>query len=99
MDLKDSFTLICVRHIYHDTSVKTPRTEKCGVKNVNTVCSSHNDNVGINIETVHLYKDLVQCLLTLILSAAKACASLTADCIDLIDEYYGRSFLLGIGEE
>ena len=99
VDLKDGFTLVSIRLVDHDAAVESSGSQESRVEDIDSVGSCHDDNVRIVLESVHLNEDLVKCLLTLVLSAAETCASLTAYRIDLVDEDYGRSFSLGIGKE
>ena len=69
---------------YRDLSVKSTGTEKCGVKYIGAVCRRHNDNALASVKAVHLYKQLIERLLTLVMSASETCASMTADCIYLV---------------
>ncbi len=50
----------------------------------------HDDNALIRAKTIHLDKHLVQCLLTLVVSAAHSCATASGYCINLIDKYDTR---------
>ena len=71
----------------HNLSVETSGTEKCGVEDITSVGGCDNDNALVALKAVHFNKELVKGLLTLIVTAAKTCASLTAHSVDLIDEY------------
>ena len=70
MYLKDSLTLIHIGRIDHYAPVKTTGTEQCRIKDIDTVRGSDDYDVRINIESVHLHEDLIERLLTFILSAA-----------------------------
>src|SRR5581483_191456 len=45
----------------------------------------HN-HISVRVKAVHLDKDLVQCLLALIVGASQSCPTLAANCINLINE-------------
>ena len=53
---------------------------------------------AVPFETVHLHEQLVQRLFALIVAAAQACAALTADRIDFIDEDDAGRMLLRLLE-
>ena len=86
MYLKNFLSALDIGITYSYLSVKTAGSEKCGVKNVRSVCSSNNNYAFIFAEAVHFYKHLVESLLTFIVAAAHTCASLSADSINLINE-------------
>ena len=91
MDLKDLLTALHVGNVDHDLTVETTGAQQCGVKYVGAVrCRNEHDRI-VRLETVHLNEQLVQGLFALIVTAAKTCATLTTDCIDLVDEDDGRS--------
>ena len=79
--------------VYRDLTVKSAGAEKCGVENVGTVGCRDDDNSVVRAKSVHLNEKLVERLLTLVVSAAETCASVTSDRIDLVDEY-NRSGML-----
>ena len=89
MDLKNINSSVNIGKIYGYLSVETTGTEKCGIKNVGTVSCGDNDNSFVRAESVHLNEKLVEGLLTLVVTAAETCASVTADCVDLVYEYDG----------
>ena len=51
---------------------KRPRTKKCQVQGIRTVRRCQNDNAFLSIESIHLGKQLVQGLLTLVVSGESA---------------------------
>src|SRR5690606_29390217 len=57
-----------------------------------------NDNTFVTFEAVHLNQHLVQRLLTFIVTAAQACATLAAYGVDFIDEDDARCRFLGLFE-
>ena len=69
-----------------DLAVKTPRPQERIVKDVGAVCRRDHDDPLIGIKPVHLNEDLIQRLLALVVAATEACAALTPDRIDLINE-------------
>ena len=68
-------------------TVETTGAEKGGVKNIGAVCCRHNDDSVVRAETVHLNEELVQGLLSFVVTAAETSASVTTDSVDFIYEY------------
>ena len=79
-----------------DLSVKAAGTQKRVIEDIRAVRRRHDDNALVAAEAVHLDKELVEGLFALIMSAAEAAASLTADGVDLVDEYDCGRCLLGL---
>ena len=87
MKLEDFLSALDIRRIDRYLSVKTSRTEDSFIQYVHTVGSCKNYDSLIRSESIHLYKELVQSLLTLVMSTAKSCTSLSGNGIDLIYKY------------
>ena len=97
MNLQDFLTPLKIRKLNRDPSVKTSRTKKCRVKGIRSVGSCQDHNTLGTVKTVHLCQKLVQCLLTLIVSAAHSGAvTFLADRIDLINKYDTWCLLIGL---
>src|SRR5690606_4262213 len=56
------------------------------------------DDALVGLEAVHLDEQLVQGLLALVIATAKACATVPADSVDLVDEDDAGRVLLGLLE-
>ena len=69
-------------------TVETTRTRQRGVEYVGAVGRCHNDNALVRAETVHFNEQLVERLLSLVVSAAETCSAVTTDGVDLIYKYY-----------
>ena len=92
--LEDSLTSVDVGIADDDLTVEASRTEQSRVKHVGTVCRGDEDNALVHAKAVHLNKQLVERLLTLVVAAAEACAPLSADSVDLVyKDDTGRVFL------
>ena len=63
-------TALDVGVVHNDLSVETSRTEQCRIKDITAVGRRHYDDGIILGKAVHLDKQLVQSLLTLIVTAA-----------------------------
>ena len=79
-----------------DFSVKTSRTQNGRVQNIYTVCCRHNNDSLVDTKTIHLYKQLVQCLFSFIMAAAHTRTTASGYRINLIDKHNTRCMLLGI---
>ena len=80
-------------------TVEAARTQQGVVQDVRAVGGRHDDDALVVAEAVHLHQQLVEGLLALVVSAAEAAASLTADGVDLVDEDDGGGGLLGLLEQ
>mmetsp|Transcript_2572 Transcript_2572/g.4000 ORF Transcript_2572/g.4000 Transcript_2572/m.4000 type:complete len:321 (-) Transcript_2572:551-1513(-) len=95
---QDSGTALEIGKIDCDLTIEASRTEKCVIKNIKPVRGSNGDNTRIAIETIHLDQNLIQCLLTFIVTSSESCSALTSNGIDLINEDDARRVLLGLVE-
>jgi hypothetical protein len=97
--LEDTETTVEVGTGYDHTSIETTGTHKRWVKNVRTVCCGDKDNALIALETVHLYEELIEGLLSLVVTATHTRATVATDSVDLIDEDDTWGVLLSLNEE
>ena len=97
MDFKDCTTLVYLRQINMNLTVKASCTQKCLVKNISTVGSGKDDDTTIGTKTVHLGKQLVEGILALIVATCYVIATTsTTYGIYLVDEDNARTLLLGL---
>ena len=82
-----------------DLPVEAARTQQRGVQDVGAVRGGDQDDVGLDVEAVHLDQQLVEGLLALVVAAADAGAAVPADGVDLVDEDDGRRVGLGLLEQ
>src|SRR6202021_3449351 len=61
-------------------------------------CGGEEDAV-VGLEAAHFDEELVEGLLTLVVSAAETCATVTTDCVDLVDEDDTGGVLFALLEE
>ena len=99
MYLQNILTTLKIRQFNRNAAVKTARTKKCRVQGIRTVRRCQNDNAFLSIESIHLGKQLVQGLLTLVVSGESAAVTFFADGIDLIDKDDTRCFLICLLEQ
>ena len=93
MNLEYCFSTSDVRKIDVDLSVKSTWSEQRWIEYVGTVGRRHNDNIVVGLESVHLNKQLIERLLSLVVTTTKTCTTLSADCVYFVYEYYARAVL------
>ena len=86
MYLQDIYTSLKIRLVNDDTAVKTSRTKQCLIEHFRPVGRCQYQQSARRIETIHLRKQLIQCLLTLIISSSVPAVTALSDRIDLIDK-------------
>lgn len=97
MNLENFLTAFQIRKLYRNTSVKTSGTKQSRIKGIRAVGCSQDYNTLGAVKAIHFGKQLVQGLLTLIISACEASAvTLLTDGIDLVNEYDTGSLLIGL---
>ncbi len=79
-------------------SIKTTGTKQRRIQNIHTVRSRHNDDAFVDAEAVHLHKELVEGLLSLVVTAAHAGTAATSHRINLINKHDARCMPLRIGK-
>ena len=82
-----------------DLPVEPARAQQRRVEDVGPVGGRDQDDVGLDVEAVHLDEQLVQRLLALVVAAAHAGAAVPADGVDLVDEDDRRGVRLGLLEQ
>ena len=87
-----------VRQRHDDLPIETTRTQQRGIEYVGTVRRGDNDDAVVAFETIHLDEQLVQGLFALVVTTAESGATVTADCVDLVDENNTRRMLLRLFE-
>src|SRR4051794_25031269 len=99
MHAQNLFTPANIRPAHDDSAIEAPRTQQCRVEHIRTVGRSHQDHAFVRLEAVHLDQQLIQSLLALVVTAAKACAAVASDCVNFVDEDDAWSVLLALLEE
>src|SRR5919198_2192352 len=97
--LEDLPAAVSVGTVDHDLPVETPGTQQGGIEDVGTVRRRDQDDVVLQLESVHLDEQLIQRLLTLVVAAAETGTAVTADGIDLVHEHDARRCLLRLLEQ
>src|SRR2546423_5130581 len=83
---QDSLAAFEIGKIDDDAAIEAAGTKKRGVENVRTIRRGDEDDAVVRFESVHLDEELIERLFALVMSATQACAAVTADSVDLIDE-------------
>ena len=99
MNLQDSFPALNVGKVQRYSPVEPARAQQRRVQNVRAVGGGQHDDIVVGLEPVHLHQDLVQGLLTLVMSAAQACSPMPPNGVDLIDKHDTRSVPFGLVEQ
>jgi len=99
MNPEDSLTAVYIGIAYNNLTVKSARTHKSRIENIGSVGCGNKDYTFICTETVHFNKQLVKSLLTLIVAAAKTCASLATYGVNLINKDDTRRVFLCLIKE
>lgn len=99
MNLKDCLSALQVRKFHLDTPVEASRTEKSLVQTVRPVGRGKDDHTLVPVKAVHLRKQLVESLLTLIVAASDVVLTALSDSVDLIDKDDARSLCLCLAEQ
>ena len=82
-----------------DLAVEAARAQQRRVEDVGAVGRRDEDDVGLDVEAVHLDQQLVEGLLALVVATAEAGAAVAADGVDLVDEDDGGGVVLGLLEQ
>ena len=88
-----------IRIAHHDLAVESARTQQRRVEDVTAVGGGDNDDVILSGKAVHFHQQLVQRLLPFVVSAADACATVTAYSVDLVNEDDRRCIFLCLVEQ
>ena len=86
MNAEDFLSPLHIRTSHCNLTVKTSRTQNCRIQDIHAVSRCHHNDSLIHTKAIHLYQKLVQCLLSLIMSAAHTGSTLSCNRIDLINE-------------
>ena len=87
-----------IRQADHHLTVEAAGTQQRRIQNVRTVGGGDDDDAVIHLEAIHLHQQLVEGLLTLVVTAAHAGAAMATDGVDLVDEDDAWRVLLGLVE-
>ena len=85
-----------IRHTDNNLSIKSARTQQSRIQHIRSISCGKDNDAGVAVKSIHLHKQLVQSLLTLIVTATEAGTSLTAYRINFIDKDDTRCILLSL---
>src|SRR5690606_1495550 len=94
----DLFAAADIRQADHYLAVEAARAQQRRIEHVGTVGRGDDDDAIVRLEAVHLHQQLVEGLLTLVVPATQAGATMTTDGVDLVDEDDARRMLLRLLE-
>ena len=99
VDLENALAAPEIRRVDDDLPVEAARTQQRRIEHVGTVRRGDEDHAVVRLEAVHLDEQLVERLLALVVTAAKAGAAMAADGVDLVDEDDARRVCLALLEQ
>jgi len=77
-------------------TIESAGSQECGIQHIGPVSGGQHDDTGVALESIHLSQQLVDGLLTLVVTTTHAGATLPADCVNLIDEHDARRLGLSL---
>ena len=83
---------------HHHLTVETAGAQQSGIEHIGAVGRRNDDDAVIHFKPVHLHQQLVQRLLTLIVTTAHTGATVPTHGIDLVDEDNAGRLLFGLFE-
>ena len=92
--LQNSLPALQVWQLHRHPAVKPPGAGQGRVQALRPVGGRQNDDPCVFLKAIHLCKQLVQCLLPLVVPAYAACVSLLADGVDLVDKHNAGGLFL-----
>src|SRR3989338_2967241 len=98
MNLKNILTVIDIRQIHGDTSVKATGSQQCRIQYIGSVRSRNHNYVGIGIKAIQLHQNLIECLLAFVMRTTQSRPSLPTNSINFIDKNNSRSTSFGLFE-
>ena len=98
VDLENQLAAANVRQGHHHLAVEAPGAQQRRIQHVGPVGGGNDDDALAAGKPVHLHQELVQRLLSLVVTAAHAGAAVATDGVDLVDEDDARRLLLGLLE-
>ena len=98
MYFQNLHTAFQIRFVHDNPPVETSRTQKRRIQDLRTVRCRQDQETFVCIKSVHLRKELIERLFSLIISAERRITGLS-DGVDLIDKHNTRGLLLGLFEQ
>lgn len=83
---KNLFPSAYIGKRHNHLAVETTRAQQCGIQHIGTVGRGNNDHTLVAFKPVHLHQQLIECLLSLIVSTTKTGAAVATDRVDLVNK-------------
>ena len=99
MNFQNSFAIFALWQADRHVPVKAAWPEQCRIKHISPVGRRDYNHIGVSLEAVHLYQNLIQCLLALIMTAAHTAAAFAPDGVNLINKNNRWRVFLGLLEK
>src|ERR1700739_917486 len=99
MDPQNLFASTHVGPAYDHTAIEASRTQQSRIKHIGSVCRRDQNYTVVRLKAVHFDEQLVQGLLTLIVSTAQARAAVTSNSVNFIDKDDAGRILLALLEK
>src|SRR5579862_4576057 len=99
MDFQNRLATPHVGPRYNHATVETAGPQQGRIEYVGAIGCGDEDDAFVGLKAIHFHQQLVQSLLTLVVSPTQACAAMAADGVDFIDEDDARSVLLALLEK
>src|SRR5262245_36196138 len=99
MDLQNALSTFQVRSIHDDLSIESPGSQQRRIENVRPIGGRDENDSVIRLEAIHLDQQLIERLLTLVVSAAETGAAMPPDGVNFVDEDDARRMRLALLEQ
>ncbi len=86
MDPQDRLAALEIGAVDDDLAIEPSGPQERRVEDVGAVRRREKDHSRFDVEAVHLHEELVERLLSLVVTAADSGTAMTADRVDLVDE-------------
>src|SRR3989344_3226225 len=86
MQLQNLLAIIAIRQIEYHAAIKTSGTQKCRIKHIRTIRRCHHNYLLGWFKSIHLHQDLVECLLTFVISSTNTGSSHAPYRLNFINE-------------
>ena len=87
MNFEDLLAAFDIGQRHCDLTVEAAWSEKGGVEDIRAICGGNNDDAFLGIEAVHFHEELVERLLTLVVSTAHAVSAMATYGVNFVDEH------------
>ena len=87
MHFKDFFAAFHIGQRHRHLPVEATWTQERRVEDIRAICGGNNDDAFLGIEAVHFYEELVERLLTLVVSTAHAVSAMATHGVDFVNEH------------